>query len=314
MKQENKPPIYQRRCRHRATAFVAKLRQSPKSSTCGLVAELRQLGTDPVARRAIYVEFVECFRGGQASVDEQLDLECERWQAGQREGFQLDRSRPLTPHPTGHARADEQHEVRPNRFSVVAAAERLPADMLAGRVVLQRPQSTAARNRTGRTPLSVPLPPPTKGGRPVIGGAVHGIREAKTASHRLTHAPHRGVGGAGSFLAEGPVPPHFGWGAKGRYDAAGRSGSFTRGLRRYQRTRWLMTLARSSPAASAAASKSPQSSSLMRTERCLVFGWSGTWSSMSGVRTVFNVTPLRCTYTDDSVVYVHRQANGGSDA
>ena len=66
-----------------------------------------------------------------------------------------------------------------------------------------------------------------------------------------------------------------------------------------------MTLARSSPAASAADSRSRQSSSLMRTERCCVPGLFGTWSSMSGVRTAFNVTPLRCTYDNDSVVYVH---------
>ena len=96
---------------------------------------------------------------------------------------------------------------------------------------------------------------------------------------------------------------------KERYDEAGRrsgrSGSFAPGLRRYQRMNCLITVPRSEPSPFVAVSKSAQSSSLMRTERCCVPGRLGMPSSLTGVRTEFNVTPLRCTYANDSVVYVH---------
>lgn len=72
-----------------------------------------------------------------------------------------------------------------------------------------------------------------------------------------------------------------------------------------------MTFARSVPARRVASSASFQSASSMRTERCFVFGLLGTRSSVPGVRTVFNATPLRCTYTQDTLVYVHRNPSEG---
>ena len=48
-----------------------------------------------------------------------------------------------------------------------------------------------------------------------------------------------------------------------------------------------MTLARSVPMLAVAASASSHSGSSMRTERCC---------TLPDVRTVFNLTPLRCTY------------------
>lgn len=72
----------------------------------------------------------------------------------------------------------------------------------------------------------------------------------------------------------------------------------------------LITVPRSEPSPFVAASMSAQSSSLMRTDRCCVPGRLGMPPSLAGVRTEFNVTPLRCTYTHDSVMYVHQQAIG----
>ena len=92
----------------------------------------------------------------------------------------------------------------------------------------------------------------------------------------------------------------------------GRSGSFAPGRRRYQRMNCLMTVPRSEPDEPVAVSRSAQSSSLMRTDRCCVTGLFGTAPSLPGVRTDFNGTSLRCTYTRSTLVYVHRAIPQGS--
>ncbi len=92
---------------------------------------------------------------------------------------------------------------------------------------------------------------------------------------------------------------------------AGLSGSFAPGRRRYQRMNCLMTVARSESRVPVAASRSAQSSSLTLTDRCCVPGLFGTRPSLPAVRTDFNGTPLRCTYGEGTVVYVHRASLRG---
>ena len=62
----------------------------------------------------------------------------------------------------------------------------------------------------------------------------------------------------------------------------------------------LITVPRSEPDEPVAVSRSAQSSSLMRTDRCCVTGLFGTAPSLPGVRTDFNGTSLRCTYTEST--------------
>lgn len=69
----------------------------------------------------------------------------------------------------------------------------------------------------------------------------------------------------------------------------------------------LMTFARSRPASLAARSRSVQSWSSMRTDRCWVFGASGMGALLAGVYVqIRGYRALRCTYTRDRLVYVHQ--------
>lgn len=85
----------------------------------------------------------------------------------------------------------------------------------------------------------------------------------------------------------------------------GRSGSSASGRRRYHRTSSLITVPRSLPANAVAAPKSLQSSSLIRTERCLVFGAEGMGSRYGRVRTPATARSSCGVRTPADRVYVH---------
>src|ERR1039458_7703477 len=126
-------------------------------------------------------------------------------------------------------------------------------------------------------------------------------------------AYHEGVprlkrGQAGPVISCRGDRPFACSGYSGRW--SGRGGSFAFGRRRYQRMNSLITVARSDSTALGVFSRSVQSSSLMRTERCCVPGLFGMLPTISGVRTEINATSLRCTYDHATVSYVH-QATGG---
>ena len=89
---------------------------------------------------------------------------------------------------------------------------------------------------------------------------------------------------------------------------AGRSGRAAPGRRIHHLASCRRIALRSLPISAVMVPKSAQSSSLNRTMRCLFLGAFGTGSSVPGVRTIFQATPLRCTYTDATVMYVHLQA------
>ena len=176
-------------------------------------------GDDSGAVLAADAEHPQGFIGADPGHLKHAQVLSHRGNVGQREYDQIGMPNRLPPRTSGHARADELSQIGPGGLSIVLAAERLPADMLTRCVVLQRPQRTAAGNRTLRTPLPVPLPPSAESRRPVIRSAILGIGEAETASHAgnvltasgvpagsdgiLKSAPDEGVGGPASCLEVG---------------------------------------------------------------------------------------------------------------
>jgi len=181
------PPFYLRRCRQITDSGLSfdgdKSGLVSPALTCGVVAELRQKTPNPVASGPVHAEFVQRLRDAHARVDEYLGLQRERRQIGQAERFQVGMPDRCEPDTAGHAPPEDPGEMRSDGIFVVVAAERLPPDMLTGRVPFKGALRVAPGDRATRPPLTVRLAPPVKLLAPVVGGAVDGVGVTPPARH-----------------------------------------------------------------------------------------------------------------------------------
>ena len=191
---ETHPPIYLQRCIQLDAAGVIHLDAGHGLSRPAVLhpfgCAARESGDDAGAVLAPHAEPVQRFGRTDPGQSQHRETHGHRGHVAESQCDQVVMiNRGASGATARHARADELGHVGPHGVHVVKAAERLPADMLTGRVVLKGTLDLAAGDGAVSTPLAVRLTMRIElleRVRPAADSAVFGSGFAATAGHPLT--------------------------------------------------------------------------------------------------------------------------------